>query len=798
MNSAPFRLRIILAFLVLPLASLTAFGQQDSLASLTRKFDHYRQNTLQEKLYAHLDRSFYLTGETMWFKLYYVDGTFNRSLDLSKVAYVEILDRTSKALVQTKVGLTSGHGNGSLFLPASLPSGEYQVRAYTRWMRNFGPESFFQESITIINPFSKLGLTPAKEKIQYDVQFFPEGGSLVEGLTSKVAFRAVDPQGRGIDFRGAVIDEKNDTVLRFKPLTFGIGNFMLNPSAGHSYKAVIKDSKRNRYTYPLPVPAATGYVIQVTDTTGDRIRVVIQSKSVDQSYVYLLAHTRQIVAASRALNLLNGKAEVLLDKKMLGEGISHLTVFDPSLIPVCERLYFKQPKKLQLNVNSDQSLYSTRRKVNLTISAQLPEGALSTTDMSVAVFKLDSLGSHESTDIASALWLTSELRGAIESPEYYLNSTASATAVDNLMLTHGWSRFNWADVLKKVKKMEFIPEFRGHIISGHVIGLEPGSGHKVIAYLSSPGKNVRLYPSRSDEHDNVKFELREFYGSKKIVAQMNTQLDSIYKIEILSPYAAESSLFTLPEFDFSEALKNPLAQRSIQMQVQNTFHDDRNDRYTIPKVDSSGFYGKPDENYLLDAYTRFPTMEEVMREYVPGVMVRKKRGKFHFITLDRTNQKLFKENPLVLLDGVPVFDIDKIMALDPRKVTQLEIMTRKVYLGPVSFGGIVSYITYHGDLSDFEPDYRSLVMNYEGLQLQREFFSPQYETDQRRESRIPDNRNLVYWNPSLMTDAQGKQQCSFFTSDLEGKFKVVVQGITKDGLPGTSSFVFEVKNSGNY
>jgi len=215
-------------------------------------------------------------------------------------------------------------------------------------------------------------------------------------------------------------------------------------------------------------------------------------------------------------------------------------------------------------------------------------------------------------------------------------------------------------------------------------------------------------------------------------------------------------------------------------------------------MDTVPFYGKPDEKYLLDDFTRFPTMEEVMREYVPGVMVRIRKEKFHFLTVDLTNHTLYRDNPLVLLDGVPVFDINKIMNYDPRKVRKLDVMTHKYFLGNLSFSGVVSYTTYQGDLRDFETNPHAFTINYEGLQLEREFFSPRYETQQQRESRIPDTRDLLYWSPSVQTDQLGKQQLEFYSSDVPGKYVVSVQGITKNGKPGAAHLTFQIINRDNY
>jgi len=319
----------------------------------------------------------------------------------------------------------------------------------------------------------------------------------------------------------------------------------------------------------------------------------------------------------------------------------------------------------------------------------------------------------------------------------------------------------------------------------------------MITYLSTPGKNIRLYLARSSVAGTLVYEMKDFFGPRKVVVQTNIEVDTTSRIEITSPYSEAFSTYRFPEFDLAEGLKNPIGQRSLDMQLQNIFFE-KNIHFLSPAIDTVAFYGKPDEKYLLDDFTRFPTMEEVMREYVPGVMVRRRKEKFHFLTVDMSNHTLYRDNPLVLLDGVPVFDINKIMNYDPRKVRKLDVMTRKYFLGSLSFEGVVSYTTYRGDLRDFELDPHAFTVNYEGLQLEREFFSPRYQAQQLRESRIPDTRDLLYWSPSLQTNQLGKQQLEFYSSDVPGKYIVVVQGITKNGKPGSAQFTFQIINRDSY
>jgi hypothetical protein len=215
----------------------------------------------------------------------------------------------------------------------------------------------------------------------------------------------------------------------------------------------------------------------------------------------------------------------------------------------------------------------------------------------------------------------------------------------------------------------------------------------------------------------------------------------------------------------------------------------------MPETDTTSFYGVPDKSFLLDDYTRFTTIEEILREFVPQVNVRKQNGKFRLQMYDGENKTL-NYDPLVLLDGVPMFDVDRFMtSLDPLKLSRLDVIPNTYFLGPIRAEGITSFISYNGDMAEFEPDAGSLVVDYEGLQLRREFYSPDYSVPELRNSRLPDFRNVLYWQPHLNTDETGKSAVSFFTSNQPGKYRIVVHGITEDGKAVTGVSSFTVKSN---
>ena len=211
-----FCFKAILCFILGIAGAGTAMAQHSSFQSIAQDFDKHRKKALQEKLFLHLDRPTYACGETMWFKIYNVDGTLHNPLDMSKIAYVEVLNNTQKPVLQGKVKLEQGTGNGSFILPATLSSGNYTVRAYTNWMKNFSPEFYFEQPITIVNTFQTPDKPETTTAAPYAVQFFPEGGNMVASIGNKVAFKAIDSRtGKGIDFTGEVYDQKGNKVNAF-------------------------------------------------------------------------------------------------------------------------------------------------------------------------------------------------------------------------------------------------------------------------------------------------------------------------------------------------------------------------------------------------------------------------------------------------------------------------------------------------------------------------------------------------------------------------------------------------------
>ena len=771
------------------------FGQPNASNDRSKALKNYEQKSVHEKIFVHTDKDFYLAGEIIWFKLYYVEATSHVPLDLSKLAYVEIVDKDLKPVLQGKVGLNEGSGNGSFYLPASIGSGMYRLRAYTQWMKNFKTEYFFEKSLTVVNSFKSLEKQPAQSP-GYEIGFFPEGGQLVDNIQSKLAFKITDRFGKGMSYHGIIVNQDNDTVTNFQPFKFGIGNCVFTPKPGDVYKALIRMND-TLLTSELPKAREQGYVMAIKNDDQSKVRISVATNLPEVNSVYLVIHARQTIRLSEQLSMSNGAAEFLVDKHKFGEGVSHITVLNNLKQPVCERLYFVRPaSRLMLDASANNQQFSSRSKVGIQVLAKDETGKPVPAALSASVFKLDTDIASNAGSITSYLWLTSELNGAVESPGYYLqqNDPGVEEAVDNLMLTHGWRRFTWEELSSTQKtRPEFLPELTSHIIHAKITNPRTGlPANDVLTYLSVPGRRVQLYSSKSDASGRLKFYTNDFYGPNEILLQTESHWDTSYRIEIVSPFSEKASQTPLPAFDLPGTLQNPLIDYNVGVQVQNIFAGDKLNQLYGPVIDSNAFYGPPDNSYLLDNYIRFSTMEEVLREYVMEVLVRRQKETFRLIMSGGLENRVFLDDPLTLFNGVPVFDPNKIMQYDPLKVQKIEVVKRRYFYGSSIMNGIVNFITYQPDpvmLSGLN----AVVFDYEGLLFEREFYSPMYETREQLTSRSPDFRNVLFWSPAIKTGSDGKTEFSFYTSDQKGQYAAVLQGLSGNGRAGEQIVTFTVK-----
>jgi hypothetical protein len=792
-----FVIRSICRVVVLSCLSNSLFAQAET--QFRDLFTQYSAQGVQEEIFVHSDKDVYLAGEICWFKVYCMDAFLHRPLSISKLAYWELLDRHNAPVARLKIALADGFGSGSYQLPQNISSGTYKIRCYTHWMKNFDAGFFFEKEITVIYPHQFHDKDTVKTLPSGAIRLYPEGGNLVNQIPSTVAFKILGPGNKAEDGNGYLIDDLNDTLQAIRTEKMGIGKFVFTPQSNRSYKAIILMPHSEPLVAELPKAYDEGYVMHLSDTDAGHLNITVQTRGnrASSGMVYLFVHTRGSIKEVRGGLVRNNQVLFVMDKDRLGDGISHFTIFDAEKNPVCERLFFHYPRqRLGVQVSLNKDIYGTREGVHADVRTREDTFARPA-NLSMAVYRIDSLQAMDRMNIENYIWLRADLTGDVDSPEYYFDSAnrERETAVDDLMLTQGWRRFRWENVLQQKKPVfQFLPEYTGHIITAEIFDSTtkisaPGRG----AFVSSPGIHPIFNAAVSDSNGMLRFDMKDFYTNGELIIRPAKSADSMLTVEVQSPFSNVPSGKPLSTFSFGHIDSANLAEYYKDILVQDEFLGAQLGKFDLPAVDTLAFFGKPDFTYFLDDYVRFTTMEEVLREYVAQTSVRNRAGELEVSILDRRREHtLLEPAPLVLLDGVPT-DINKVMSYDPLKVRRLDIVTEAYYYRNMAFGGILSFVTYGGDLPGFDLDPHSVVLDYPGLEAQREFYGPRYDTKEELESRLPDFRRLLYWQPTIVTNREGHSSQSFFTSDSPGKYVMVVQGVSPNGRLGYAVKEFTVR-----
>ena len=768
--------------------SLRSAAQSDVISQVQKAFQSYTEGSLQEKLFAHTDKEFYVAGDIVWIKIYAVEAATNRPSEASKVAYVEIIDRNNQPVSRSKIALNKNGGSGSIQLPITINSSDYSFRAYTNWMKNGGADVFFEKNLTIVNPLKTVNAASSEPPSKFHLALFPEGGNLVNGLPSRVAFHVTDNEGKGLEGKGFLLNKRSDTLRIFSPFKFGMGTFEFTPVSGDEYKMVFQLPGGMFISQQLPEPFAKGYVMNLEEADGNKLKVTVATNSTDYPEVFLVVHGKGKIQQSRRNILQNGIASFFVEKTALNDGVSQFTIFNGSRQPVAERLYFKQPNIKNRAVKSDQQEYGTRKNVVLT----LEPGIADHYNSSLAVYQFDSLQKNTG-DIVSYLWLTSELSGEVEDPDFYFSGDPSAArAADYLMLTQGWRRFDWETALNKMPAVQFPLEHVGQTITVKATDTKTNSpARSVQLFLSIPNTYYKLYASETDENGMATFNVKDFYGYSEIVVQPKDPKDSMLKLEVLNPFSESYTSGQTSNLRLSSSARRLIENYSVAMQAQQVYFADSIRRFAIPQaLDTFPFYGRPMYKYNFDEYKRFTTMEEVLREYVREINVGVKgSGALPRVKLlNEDDREHYSDNILVAVDGVPLQNPNRIFSVDPLKIKSLGVITRNYIMGASVFHGLANFSSYSGNFEEFEIDPRVVTLDYEGLQLQRRFFSPDYSTGPALKSKKPDLRTTLFWEPNVSS-----KQISFYTGDNKGNFIVVLQGIDSSGNPVSSSTQFVVK-----
>lgn len=649
-----------------------------------------------------------------------------------------------------------------------------------------------------------------------DIQFFPEGGRLISGVPSVVAFKAIRADGMGIEAKGTIVDNTGKTVADFASQHLGMGLVNFVPEADKTYKAQVTFANGEKTTADLPKPRTSGVGLAVNNSSPDNLVVRIAATPAylerhQDELFYLIARSGGVTCYAAQTRLQNESHSASIPKDKFPTGIVQITLFTSTGSPVSERLVFIRHGNVPtLSVTTDKPSYATRQKVRMGITAKYA-GQPAEGSFSVAVVDESKVPYNEDaeTSIMSSLLLSSDLKGYIEKPNYYFQQpdNKKIADLDLLMLTQGYRAYSYRDILdEKIPPVTYLPE-QGIEISGTLRMKNGMPVNKGTVQFIVPDKNYSA-SAITDAEGRFKFTNLVFPDSSKALLSARGNVNSRNMMimvdgDVLPGVTANVN--APDEVANIDSALNPYLQNSKKVyRTAVVLQEVTIKAKAAPKASHkdypalSGLSSVPDQLISGDRFKGCPILLDCLKGGMLGMMYADEN---FYISRDYNSGSRVPVQ--VFLNGMPV-DANNLNTVNSAEVESVEIFLRDE-LGTVNrlynTNGVLVVNTKKppkgtpvklSDLQELLPQSNLINFTPMGYQKNKQFYSPKYAVV-RSGPVTNDLRSTIYWNPFVEMDATGKAGLEFFNADGRGPYKAVVEGFDKDGNLMRAVFRYTVK-----
>ncbi|WP_394749781.1 hypothetical protein [Spongiimicrobium salis] len=777
--------KVLLTIIVLSISYGKLTAQESRKERKAEKaFDAYFELP-REAIFLHLNKDTYVAGEEIWFKGYVYDRQKNTPFKETSNVYVGIYDSIGKQINKKLYLAKGGYLQGNIPVDSSFVSGSYYIKAATNWMKNFKEDDAYVQKIKILykQPLAMI----APEAPQYDLQFLPEGGNLIADVPNSIGVKAIDEQGYGVAIESGVVrDESGNEVARFDNSILGLDKFTMIPGFGKRYKATVTFANKKELTVPLPAALARGINIRLNNDLRDKVIITLGANKATRRAIkgkrfYLLVH-RDGIARKIDLTFDDSKLtnSFTIERKLLNTGINIVTLFDENAKPILERLLFNARGIVPQNVDV---AHTAQVHDSLRLSVQLQ--AKGKHNLSISVLPEETISYMHKDNILSTFYLKPYLHGFVENPAYYFKdmNAKKRGQLDVLLLTQGWSKYNWNAILNRAPEQLYVFE-RGISLNGTLNEPDLGARDKIFVY---PTKNhdsevIKVGPDKKkfsivnyflEQGEELKVSL--LTNNKKLVRpkmymnsinrntndnisriwEDNFSEKQLWNIEnnATPEYTLTKETIRLNEVVVTEEVKRPLAE-------DNGFIPD----YLKNKVT------EVDEQLARN----FPNIEDLIRSRGYDVM----RIFGDLIISSRRDGR----SPVVILDGRRLPDLRFILNLPISRIESFlfdKIGSREGVRSGLS-EVIYLYSRRGGKELDYDngkvPNSFSLVVD-NGFEPKKQFYTPKYPS--YFDSTFQ-KYGVIHWAPEVITDKRGRAFFNIVDTGLE-KITLFIEGMGEDG-----------------
>ena len=761
----------------------------------------YAEQSPKEKIHVHFDKTIYNKEETIWYKIYILDD--QGLTQLSKNVYMEWFDQAGKLIRQHVAPLFQSTAKGSFDLPADYTGSVIRMKVYTRWSLNDDPAFGFERDIVINN--NETIVKPSKTENNTLVNVFPEGGELITGLNSLVAFKATDKFGKPVNIKGLLVNQLGKTLDTIKVRHDGMGSFRLMPKAAESYSLKWIDPAGNTGIIAIPVNPKEGITLSVTTNNEFANVKVERTANIPENFkrLNLLVHMNQVVLFKVSLNTADKPllaANIPIEG--LNTGILQFSLFSSDWLPMAERIVFVNNREHEFGAKIIPQLVTLTKKGKNVFDIFVADTTV--TNMSVAVTDASLESSQANHTIYSDFLLSSELKGKIHNPGYYLSSDSdSVTAnLDLVMLTNGWRKFNWEKL-----KASIAPEIKYPVetdiirVSGKVYGLKTVSANDLMLNLiiqnKDSSKNFIFQPVTKEglfqsENMFIFDTARIFYNfnqNQKLNELTQVQFDNgLLKASAKMLELKDENMLNLWNDSVSLAKMNAFLQMQEDWKKRSSYKTlqeviikakAKSNEQAIDERYASGLFAGGDAqvfDFLNDpAALGGIDIISYLQGRVAGLMINRSGAS--------TTMSWRGATPDLYLDQMQV-GADFIQSINVQDIAMVKVFRPPFFgsMGGGSGGAIAIYTKkggdFKGDNSKSSKSMQSTLLV--GYTRFKEFFNPQYENP--AENNDTDIRTTLYWNPYVITNKKSPRfKVQFFNNDISKRLQIVLEGVNADG-----------------
>ncbi len=658
-----------------------------------------------------------------------------------------------------------------------------------------------------------------------DLQFMPEGGTLVQGIATQIAFKAINENGKPVDVKGEILDSRGNKAASFESYRFGTGKFDFTPQKDETYTAKIITPANITQAFALPHASGQGIIMNMTNAGN---QVTVKLSTTNKREVTLVGQTKNTVYYTKKIVLQSGESTLAIDDNKFPAGIACFTLYTNNL-PVAERLIFlNENKNLQVSITTSKPKYLPREKVTLTIKTQDDKGNPVPSNLSLAVMddKLWSFADDKQDHILSWLLMSSELKGKIEEPTFYFKKEEpkSATALDLVMLTNGYRYFDYTDLVEKQGTLSYLPDEQ-NIVSGIIVNAkqQPVKGTVFLIHCAQGGKAIQYNTTEdglfffSQVIPNSQYYLFAHAGNKKEKVTIQVTQNGLGYNPVKRKALAEL-VNVKPGWNVVIPKEgDALAQQ--QVPVDDLAKKERKEFMEFDKLKMNNLqdvvvvgYGTAKKQMLVGSVSvvRANDLAGVnplmaLQGRVAGLDIKKEANPMdnNKIMIRGMRSLTGNQDPLIVLDGVPMeqYRLNALNADDIAAVTILKDAAATAIYGSRAAYGVIIIETKkfrNGPLRYIiSPSYLYASQSVRipigsVLPVAKKFYAPKYYTTEPQERT--DFRETIYWNPVVQTDKQGIAQVEYYNSDASTTFRAIAEGIGYNGKAGRTEHTYVTQN----